>query len=663
MGREEEPQRANDSAIRGASFLQLVNTLPMSIGFGMLLSLVALLFLYRNGSVLPLLTWLVVQAALSAWRMRAIAEYRRALGERRPLQRLEWQVRAGCLASGLSWGALFLLPVGDSTPSDVLFLAFLIAGVSSGGMTAMASDLLSCYMFQAAVLLPAATRLLLLEHDRSYFAMGLTTLLYTAFLAAWSRRINHAVRGTLRAQLDAQRREELLQRREAQYRELAHHDALTGLPNRLALLAEIPRLLDEARRSGSRVCVVFIDLDHFKDINDSRGHRCGDELLAATAQRLRDCVRPTDLVARLGGDEFVVLALDTQSGDHLQALAQRLARSIEAPMSYELESVYTSASLGIAVYPEHGDDGDTLLRNADIALYAAKAAGRRTHRVFAPAMSEAFSERIFLEQALRRALSGGQLYLEYQPLVELGTGALTGFEALLRWQHPERGLVPPLTFIPVAERCGLIDVLGNEVALQVCRQLADWRAAGLPLVPVAINVSPRHFELGNLGQQLSSAARGAGIEPSLLQLEITESALMNGTGREVETLRALKQLGIKVMIDDFGIGFSSLNHLRSLAIDGLKIDRSFVSEMTSVERDASIVSAVIGIARSLGIAVLAEGVQSAQHVQQLRRLGCDLGQGNFLHAPVGAGDCVELLVRHARGEPVARVTPRLQLVT
>jgi diguanylate cyclase (GGDEF)-like protein len=658
MGREEETK----NAIRQASFAQLANTLPMSIGFGLVLSVMALVFLQRRETFPLLLLWLSVQVALSAWRLHVIAEYRRAATTRAVLAPHELQLRIGCLVSGLVWGGLFVLPVAGTEPQQVLFIAFLLAGVTSGGMTAMASDLVSCYMFQYAVLLQASIRLLYLENESGYLAMGLTTLLYMVFLTVWTRRLNHTIQGTINSQLDAHRREEQLQLREAQYRELAHHDALTGLPNRLALQAAIPPLLEAAQRADVRVAIVFIDLDHFKDINDSRGHRCGDDLLAVTAQRLRDCVRPTDLVARLGGDEFVVVALDAQSGEQLNVLAQRLARSIEEPMQYESETVQTSASLGIAVFPEHGTDGDTLLRNADIALYAAKAEGRRTHRMFTPDMSATFSERIFLEQALRRALADGQLFLEYQPLVELGSGSLMGFEALLRWQHPERGLVPPLVFIPVAERCGLIDTLGNEVALQVCRQLAAWQAAGLPLVPVAINVSPRHFELGNLGQQLSAAARAAGVEPALLQLEITESALMNGTGREAETLRALKDLGIKVMIDDFGIGFSSLNHLRSLAIDGLKIDRSFVCEMTSVERDASIVSAVIGIARSLGIAVLAEGVESAQHVQQLRKLGCEHGQGNFLHKPVGADDCIELLQRHGRGEAVVRLTPRLHVV-
>jgi diguanylate cyclase (GGDEF)-like protein len=602
----------------------------MSIGFGLVLSVVAVVFLQHRATIALLLFWLSLQVALSVWRMQLVSAYRRAASTRASLGRHELLMRIGCLLSGLVWGGLFVLPVTGTEPPEVLFIAFLLAGVTSGGMTAMASDLVSCYMFQYAVLLQACIRLLLLEEAGHFVAMGLTTLLYMVFLTAWTRRLNHTILGTIDSQLDAQRRETQLQRREAQYRQLAHHDALTGLPNRLALQAEMPRVLEAAQRDGARVAVVFIDLDHFKDINDSRGHRCGDELLAATAQRLRDCVRPTDLVARLGGDEFVVVAMDAQSGDQLHALAQRLARSIEAPLQYESETVHSSASLGLAVFPDDGGDSDVLLRNADIALYAAKAEGRRTHRLFTPSMSAAFGERMFMEQALRRAIGSEQLYLEFQPLVELGSGMLFGFEALLRWQHPERGLIPPLSFIPVAERCGLIDTLGDEVAQQVCRQLADWRAAGLPLVPVAINVSPRHFELGNLGQQLSVAARMAGIEPSLLQLEITESALMNGTGREVETLRALKDLGIKVMIDDFGIGFSSLNHLRSLAIDGLKIDRSFVSEMTSVV--------------------------------QLRKLGCDHGQGNYLHAPVGAAACVELLQRHGLGESIVRSMPRLHVV-
>jgi diguanylate cyclase (GGDEF)-like protein len=526
----------------------------------------------------------------------------------------------------------------------------------------MAADLFSGLLFQFSVLLTLALKLLVIEHISTYYGMGLTTLLYIAFMCAWARRLNIGEVNQIRLRLDSELRESQLQQRETRYRELAHHDTLTGLPNRLSLQSQLPQLLEAASLRNARVAIVYIDLDHFKDINDSRGHRCGDSLLAVTAERLRECVRPSDLVVRMGGDEFIVAALDAQSTEQVNSLAARLAWSVNTPCSYEGDNIQTSASMGIAIFPDHGGNADVLLRHADIALYAAKANGRNKHEFFTKSMNDSFSERIFLQQALTRAIGSQQMFLEYQPLVDLKSGQLTGFEALLRWRHPDRGLVPPLVFIPVAEHCGLIDTLGREVAQKVCQQLQHWRREGLPLLPVAINISPRHFERGGLGQQLIATAQQFGIEPSLLQMEITETALMKGTGQEAQTLDALKQLGIKVMIDDFGIGYSSLNHLKSLAIDGLKIDRSFVHDMTTDQRDAAIVSAVIGIAKSLGIGVIAEGVESVQHVQQLRALGCDHGQGNFLHAPVSADVCAALLAQFANGTPLYRHTPRLHVV-
>lgn len=538
----------------------------------------------------------------------------------------------------------------------------MMAGVTAGGGSAMASDMISALPFQLSILLMLALRLLVLESDRTFYGMGLTTLLYALFMIIWTRSLNRGVVQGIRARLDARQREASLQQREARYRELAHHDALTGLPNRLSLPSQMPQLFETAAAAGARVAIIYIDLDHFKDINDSRGHRCGDQLLAATAERLRESVRPNDLVVRMGGDEFIVAAFDTQTAEQVDTLIERLRWSISAPLRYEGDTIEASASMGIAIFPDHGADIDVLMRHADIALYAAKASGRNTHQLFNHGMSAAFGERIFLQQTLARAIGTQQLFLEYQPLVELRTGQLTGFEALLRWRLPDRGMVPPLVFIPVAERCGLIDALGAEVAKMVCRQLERWRRDGLPLVPIAINVSPRHFERGGLGKLMDSVAAEFGIEPELLHLEITETALMNGTGQEAQTLEAFKELGVKVMIDDFGIGYSSLNHLKSLAIDGLKIDRSFVRDMTTDERDAAIVSAVIGIACSLGIGVLAEGIESAQHVQQLRSPGCNHGQGNYLHPPVTADKCGALLLQASRGEPVHNTTPRLQVI-
>ena len=659
MAQEEEQQRVIDIE----KFLQLTYTLPTSAGFGLVLSLVAAVFLYQTQPLLPLVLWLAVQIALTGWRMRVVRNFR-ALANTHTLSggRQVDLIRLGCFASGLVWGTLALCRFPSEDPQVALFVAFLLAGVSAGGTTAMASDVIAAILFQLSVLLQLALRLLFLEHGHNYYGMGLTTLLYAVFMVVWTRRLNQGVVDGIRSRLDARAREAHLQQREARYRELAHHDSLTGLPNRLALQSQMPQLFETAAAGDSKVAIIYIDLDHFKDINDSRGHRCGDQLLAATAERLRECVRPSDLVVRMGGDEFIVAAFDTQSPEQIESLVERLGRSINAPLQYEGDSIESSASMGIAIFPDHGADIDVLMRHADIALYAAKANGRRTHQFFAPSMSSVFVERVFMQQALARAIGTQQMFLEYQPLVDLRSGQLTGFEALLRWRHPERGLVPPLVFIPVAEHCGLIDALGAEVTHMVCRQLQRWQREGLQLLPIAINVSPRHFERGSLGPMVAAAAEASDIDPSLLHLEITETALMNGTGKEAQTLQALKELGVKVMIDDFGIGYSSLNHLKSLAIDGLKIDRSFVRDMTTDERDAAIVSAVVGIARSLGIGVLAEGVESVQHVQQLRSLGCDHGQGNYLHPPVTADRCAQMLLKAGHGEPVYSTAPRLHVV-
>jgi diguanylate cyclase (GGDEF)-like protein len=396
--------------------------------------------------------------------------------------------------------------------------------------------------------------------------------------------------------------------------------------------------------------VIYIDLDRFKDINDLRGHRCGDALLQNAARRLRDCVRATDLVVRMGGDEFIVATTDAQRTVQIVTLVERIEASLEQPLLYEGEVLKTSGSMGIAVYPEHGADTEQLLKNADIALYQAKATGRGNHRFFADAMSVELRERIFLEQELARAVGTAQLYVEYQPLFDLISGRLTGLEALLRWQHPGRGLVPPKIFIPIAEHCGLIEAIGEDVLRIVCRDLRDWQRAGILVLPVAINVSPIQLERGSVVESLLVSAREHQISPSLLQIEITETALMKDAGRVAATLQRLRELGVKVLIDDFGIGFSSLNHLKNLAIDGLKIDQSFVRDMLDDERDAGIVSAIIGIAKSLGLGVLAEGVDSPRHVERLLSLGCDRGQGFFLHEPVQAPQCALLLAREDRGQ-------------
>lgn len=638
-----EQEQSADRQVRLEKFRLLQQMLQQSISFGGLLALVSVAMLWRTQQPRLLLGWLGVHLLLSWWRLIVLRRFGRLQSAPDAAMRLAPVVQLGIVLQGVVWGLLALLPYPAQDVNVALFISFVLAGVTAGGATAMVADLASALTFQVAVFSMLAVRLLIVEDDAVHNAMGVSALLYSVFMMLWTARMHRNAVDAIRVRLDAARRELQLQARESRYRNLAHHDTLTGLPNRLSLAVRIPELLKQVASNGGKLALIYIDLDHFKDINDTRGHRCGDAVLVSAAKRLRDCVHADDLVVRMGGDEFIVATVAALQPERISGLAERLAASIELPLLHDGEVLETSASMGIAVYPDHGEDSEQLLKNADIALYEAKAAGRGNHKFFVDEMRAVLHERIFLERALARALGTEQLFLEFQPLIDLASRRVIGVEALLRWQHAERGLVPPPTFIPIAEQCGLIDALGTEVVQKVCRQLRDWQRAGVPLVPVAINVSPTQFESASLVDQLVGAAREAQISPSLLQLEITETALMKGTGNEEATLRRLRQLGVKVVIDDFGIGFSSLNQLKNLAIDGLKIDRSFVCDMIDDERDAAIVSAVVGIGKSLRIDVLAEGVESQRHIERLLDLGCDGGQGHFLYEPLPAARCAALL--------------------
>jgi diguanylate cyclase (GGDEF)-like protein len=630
-------------------FRQLQSMLPQSISFGMALAVLVVAILWRTHHAVLLPAWLAAQGGLSWWRLRVLRQFRQLPQDAREMpQGLARTIQLGCCASGVLWGLMAMLPYSSQDLQVPLFSMFILSGVTAAAATAMASELISAFAFQFSVFAFMVTQLLFVQSGSTYSGMGFTVILYCGFMAMWTRRMHRNVVAAIHMRLHASQRERILQQREARYRDLAHHDALTGLPNRLSWQARMPELLELAASGGTKVAVIYLDLDHFKDINDSRGHRCGDALLETAGARLRGCIRPNDLVVRMGGDEFIVVASDTQTSGQVSELAQRLASSIGQPSMYEGETFTIAVSMGIAIYPEHGTDADQLLKNADIALYQAKASGRNNFQFFVSDMSVAFSERIFIEQALGRALGTSQLFIEYQPIVDLETGRVTGLEALLRWQHPERGLIPPLTFVPIAEHCGLIDRLGIEVLQMVCQQLRLWQTAAVPVLPIAVNVSPRQFERGGLAESLLGVASDHQVSPALLQIEITETALMKSTGQEILTLQKLRQLGIRVLIDDFGIGYSSLNHLKSLAIDGLKIDRTFVRDMIDDERDAAIVAAIIGIARNLRIGVVAEGVESQRHVEHLRSLGCGAGQGNFLYAPLKADRCRELLEHAAQ---------------
>lgn len=412
---------------------------------------------------------------------------------------------------------------------------------------------------------------------------------------------------------------------------LAHHDPLTGLPNRNFFNQRLREALDRtSRKSGFALC--FIDLDRFKLINDSLGHGAGDAVLIEVAHRLGAVCRTADTLARLAGDEFVILMEGVERGEEAAAIATRILAALERPLLAQGREVDVGASLGLSLYPGDGGDIETLLRNADAAMYAAKAAGRNTFRFYDEAMNRRASQRLALESDLRRAVSRNQLELFYQPQVRSADGSLAGVEALLRWRHPERGLVSPAEFIPVAEEAGIIAELGEWVLEEAARQILRWHQAGIPVPRIAVNLSPRQFHDPDLGERLESIL--AAVPAGAIELEITESAAMQQPEEAVRTLQRLRDRGLPVALDDFGTGHSSLAMLRTLPLNVLKLDQSFVHHLPESETDAAVAGAVVTLARHLGLSVVAEGVETRAQQQFLTGIGCDVLQGYLFSRPL-----------------------------
>ena len=432
-------------------------------------------------------------------------------------------------------------------------------------------------------------------------------------------------------------------RAESEMRRLAYFDSLTGLPNRVQLRDQMARAIGLARRHARKLAVLFIDLDNFKRINDTLGHSLGDEVLREVAKRFCAAVRATDTVsripgelARMGGDEFLVLLPEIESAEDAGAVAQRIARAIAAPVRVSSHEMYMAPSIGIAVYPEDGEEIDTLLRNADIAMYFAKRTARGGFHYFDGAMNAAALKRLAIENQLRRAIERAEFSLHYQPQVELRTGRINAMEALLRWENCELGNVPPLEFIPVAEESGLIIPIGDWVLHAACAQARAWGEAGLPLERMAVNVSAVQLSHPDFVERVAHALEQSGLEPSLLEIELTESTLIANLERASELFSALRALGVRIAIDDFGIGYSSMNHLKSLAIDRLKIDRCFVSGIDTNGRDRAITAAIISMAQSMELRVTAEGIEEEGQLDVLESQGCDDVQGYLVARPMPA---------------------------
>jgi diguanylate cyclase (GGDEF)-like protein len=423
----------------------------------------------------------------------------------------------------------------------------------------------------------------------------------------------------------------------AMARQMAHaaeHDALTGLPNRMLLNDRVSQAIIAAPHHMKKVAVLFLDLDGFKHINDSLGHPIGDKLLQSIANRLVECARDSDTVSRQGGDEFVVLLSEVEQAEDAAIAARRMLQTVAECYSIDRHDLHVTASVGVSVYPDDGLDAETLIKNADTAMYQAKESGRQSYKFFKPAMNVRAVERQSLEEGLQRALERRELTLYYQPQVNLTTGAITGAEALIRWMHPTRGLVSPADFIPVAEDCGLILSIGAWVLREACGQARAWMDAGLRATNMAVNVSAMEFRDQNFLENLFAILAETGLDPKSLELELTESVLMKHAASTAKILQALRESGMRVAVDDFGTGYSSLSYLRKFPVDTLKIDQSFIRQISTDGDDTTIVKAVIGMARDLKLRVIAEGVETPEQAVFLRACRCQEAQGYYFGRPV-----------------------------
>lgn len=440
--------------------------------------------------------------------------------------------------------------------------------------------------------------------------------------------------GTLAEITDRIAVEESLRRNEERLQYIAHHDQVTGLPNRVLFHSHLRRAIAEVQRSGRMAAILFLDLDRFKTINDSLGHEIGDQVLREVSARLSACIRKSDLVARFGGDEFVILLEDLRELKDIAHIAEKILRSLPPPIAIPPHVLHVTTSIGIALVPADGEDVDGLMKAADVAMYRAKEQGRNNFQFYTPDMNFRAGELLMLETELRKAIDEDQLVLHYQPQVHMASGALVGMEALVRWRHPEQGMVSPGDFIPLAEDSGLILPIGVWVLRTACAQNRAWQEMGLPPIRVSVNISARQFRQIELVRTVERILAETGLDPAWLELEITESSIMYDIEAVIQILQELNAMGVRLAIDDFGTGYSSLSYLKRLPVSTLKIDQSFVRDITTDHNDAAIATSVIALARSMGLEVIAEGVEAPEQMAFLQQRGCYRGQGYYFSRPL-----------------------------
>jgi diguanylate cyclase (GGDEF)-like protein len=432
---------------------------------------------------------------------------------------------------------------------------------------------------------------------------------------------------------------------ESLLRHQAYHDRLTSLPNRLLFDEQLSLALANAYRQGEMLAVAFLDLDRFKIINDTLGHDVGDQILQQATQRMQKCLRQSDTIARWGGDEFTLLLPHIHQREDISSIARQILEILSAPFFIADRELYVTASLGIALAPYDGEDASELLKNADISMYHAKQQGRNNYQFYSPEMNTKGREQLELAGDLRKALSKNEFRLYYQPQVDLSTGEIVSMEALIRWQHPQLGIIPPNQFIPLAEETGLICPIGEWVIRTACIQHRAWRKAGFPPLRIAVNLSARQFQQQGLVKTIIKILNSTQVEPAYLELEITESIAMQDINLTIKVLQELRQMGIRIAMDDFGTGYSSLSTLKYFPLHTLKIDRSFIKDSIVNPSDAAIAKAVVALGKGLNLRILAEGVETKEQLAFLRSIGCDAAQGYFFSKPLPSEAAIQLLIK------------------
>ena len=615
---------------------------------------------------------------------------------------LQWARRYtwATLLTGTGWAMLALLFADNPEPMLQGLMFILLLGIMSTAVSILAPYTPAFYAYA----LPQAGALIVIllmkpGHERIWFAIGV--IVFTLFLSASVRRSNRSMVRLLLLQhqnqdLIRQLNSEIDQRRSAQrqlerhgeeledqvtsrtrqlirinrelqqemeerrrveenLKHLAHHDALTDLPNRLLLQDRLGHAIDRARRDHSQLAVMFLDLDHFKHINDSLGHALGDELLREVAKRLSGRVRKGDTVARLGGDEFIIVMEHIDGPDDADTLAQELMETLRHPFNLRGHRLFVDTSIGICLFPSDGDDCDELLKNADAAMYQAKEDGRNNYSFYQAHLTESSMDRVNMVSSLRQALDREELEVFFQPQVSLPDRQVIGAEALVRWNHPETGVLQPARFLALAEESGLIVPMGLWVLRSACAHVTRWKAAGLPIQRVAVNLAAKQIRRADLLPEILDILHDTGCRPEWLELEITEGFIMRETDSAIEILRQLRQVGINLAIDDFGTGYSSLSHLKRLPVNKLKIDRSFIRDLARDPSDAAIARAVIALGSSLNLEITAEGVENAYQERFLIRESCQQAQGFRYGRPMPAAKFSRMLERQQHNFPVRAV--------